>query len=178
LPISEWYDNNIGNHLDYPPLAGYIHYLMGFIVKFFGPEKFYSTDLYTNYSLTMDVKLGIRISTILTSLVFYYPAAACVVLQVLRKSQNSVKLFSYFLLLNMPIYVFVDNCNTQVNGPVLGLLLWCLYFTYMNRFYLAVICFSLSISYKHLTGIFVFPIAFYMISSIWRSQNTNSSVFL
>ncbi len=170
LPVKDWYDNNAHNHLDYPHLAGYLHYLMGFVVRLFDPDSFYNTPMYDDVPVTFGIKYGIRLVVVLINLIFYYPAAINMTLFTQRTERLSHKLVVLFLMLNMPMYSYIEFGSTQVNGPHLGLLLWSLYLAMQTRFCASTVCFTLSMSYKHFNGPFVIPIASYIIVLLWRKH--------
>ena len=172
LPIKDWYDNNFVNHLDYPHIAGYWHYIMGLLLRLLDPRAFYEVSVYESTPVTFAVKYGIRAAILMTSLIFYYPAVVAIVTFVLKKERTCHKLMVILLMLNMPMYAYIEHGNTQVNAPHLGLILWALYLAMNEYMCLSTACFTLSIGYKHFNGNYVLPLAMYMIANMWVSTKS------
>lgn len=183
LPISEWYDTPEYRHLDYPFIAAYVHYLMGFIYRAIDPIAFYQAPIIEPYlvlglSVNQDEKFvkGVRYSILACNVIFYYPVVFYVVLANMKNVSRLCKYSIIFILLTTPMYAFVEHTNTQANAPQLALFLLCFHFLH-NSYVLTSIPFLVAaISYKQILTIFSPPIALYMMGLAWKRYETEPTL--
>lgn len=169
LPMDQWYDTAEYTHLDYPPLAAYLHYIMGFFVKMIDPISFNKGPYYKIMDPVPPMtKFAIRLIIIIVDLLTYYPAVIFVVLNYMAKARKSYKVITLLMYFNMPMYAVIEYRNTQINSPHMALLLLALYFTMEHKIEFATFLFSLSLAYKHYPAPYVLPIASYMIWIIYE----------
>ncbi len=167
LPIEQWYDNNEFTHLDYPVLAGYIHYYMAAIYKYYDPVGFMTQQVRGFAQEKPEVKEGVRMSILLLNLVSYFPAVAGVVLLLFKGRSRLFKMSTIFFLLVFPTYAYIEFSNTQANAPHLAFVILCTYFLVTDRLPWATFFFTLALSYKQVVGPFVMPIAVYIMAREW-----------
>ncbi len=168
-PVKDWYIDRAYMNIDYPVFAGYIHYLMAYVYKFYDPEGFRNQVTVGDIKIYKpEIKLGVKRAVLALNVLTYYPIVIAVVLLHFRKGFTRVfKLATIFCLAAFPAHAYNEFVNTQANGPHLGLLLLCFYCLAHDHFSFATICFTLSFTYKHNIGPLVFPIGLYILSREW-----------
>ena len=166
--FDNWYVDNNYTQLDYPVVAGYVHYIMSFVYRFYDSAGFYEQSVIGVLQINPLVKMAARRAILSVNILFYYPTVIAVVLLNYGGSKRIVKYGTMLLLMTFPSYFFVENTYTQVNGPHLAFLLWCFHFVLNDRPYLSTIAFTLSFSAKQVSGPVVFPIAVYILAREWQ----------
>ncbi len=183
LPLDQWYDDNRYTHLDYPVLAGYIHYYMGAIYAYYDPVGFATQETAGIGQETPELKLGVRMAILALNIFTYFPTAAAVVLLLFKGYSRIFKMSTLFFILVFPMYAYIEFSSTQANAPHLAFLLLCVYFLATDQLKRATLCFTLSLSYKHVVGPLVFPVAIFIAAREWmlqrrKSQGLAKSIFL
>ena len=93
LPIENWYDYDKYTKLDYPPMAGYVHYVMGMILKKLEPQVMNEAPLYSTDYLTYFQKTEVRAIIILVTCLTYYPAIIIFVSWIFSKYNMELRLY-------------------------------------------------------------------------------------
>ena len=171
LPIDQWYDTPEYTHLDYPPLAAYLHYAMGYLFRYIDNDILFKAPIFGKGDVPDRIKYPVRATILALDVVCYYPIVLYVVLKRFKDYSKFHKVAAMLLLLNFPTYAFIEHTNTQANAPHLGLLLLSLHFLLNDRLLLTTICFTISICIKHILGPFVFPMAVYILAKTWHKHS-------
>ena len=162
-PMSEWYDNPDYTHLDYPPLAAYVHYLLGMIVQKFDPKYFFESPITGFLELTGMAKLGLRVAVVLANTLTYNICLIYVILEYYKDKKTSLKMFMIILFQFFTYYAPIDFGDCQINGMHYALLLLALHKMTQHNFSLATFFLTLSALYKHTAVIYSLPMGVYII---------------
>ena len=157
--MEEWYDTAEITHIDYPLLASYIHYLMGFVYRLVDKPGLFNEPLYGDGIVQPRFLLGVRLSILAHNLLSYYPVVVYVVLKRFKEYSKPFQAAVVLMFLNFPMYAMIEFSNTQANGFHLALFLLSLDSALDDRFILTTVYFTISIAATHASGPYVFPIA-------------------
>lgn len=69
-----------------------------------------------------------RISSLVTDILFYYPSAYLIIQLITSKYNYNITLAFYFLVLFMPSLIVIDHGHFQFNSVMLALSLFSFYF--------------------------------------------------
>ena len=166
--LPEWYDTPQYTHLDYPPLAGYLHYLLGFVAKKFDPHHFANTDEVERYEYTPWAKAGLRFCVFLTNTLTFNVCLIYVVLDYYKERKTSFKLSVIFLFQFFTYYAPIDFGDCQINGLHYSLFLLALLQMIRHNFAWATFLLTMSSLYKQNGLVFVFPFGMYIIYHTYK----------
>ncbi len=182
LPLSQWYDYTGDFHLDYPPLAAYLHYFAGHIYRLFDPASFFTIPMTQFGPLTPTIKFAMRSTILILTVILYYPAAIFVVDRCLAGARSAYRLVVLSLLFNMPLLLHIDYVNTQVNAlhicipevrqNKLGTFLLAFYFARERSFVLSTILACMSMLSKQVVLPLAIPIGFYALAASWQDSKS------
>lgn len=170
LPIENWYDYDKYTKLDYPPMAGYVHYVMGMILKKLEPQVMNEAPLYSTDYLTYFQKTEVRAIIILVTCLTYYPAIIIFVSWIFSKYNMELRLYIIASLITMPMFVQMEYINIQVNSPTFGFLILSMAFALKEYKYLAAIFGIISIWFKQISMMGVIPVGIYVIAGIYHDS--------
>ncbi len=168
LPMAQWYDDNKYTHLDYPVLAGYFHYYMAYVYRYFDPIGFFTSNIKGIGVEKPELKRGGRMAIMALNMVTYFPTVSYVVLSHFKAYSRVFKMSTLFFLLVFPMYAYIEFSSAQANGPHLSFLVLSIYCLATDRLRRATVFFTLSLCYKHVVGPLVVPIAVYIIAREWH----------
>jgi len=182
MPINQWYDNSQYTHLDYPPLAAYVHYLLSYIASLGDTKYFFNTPVSINEGtpfteLSVGAKLGLRLSTFIANTLTYNITLAYVVCAFYKGYKASFKLYAIFLFQFLTYYSMVDFGDCQINGPHYALVLLAFYNICARNFKWSTFFLSMSVLYKHSTITSAVPFAMYIIHESWQDAKQKYTDF-
>ncbi len=177
IPLQDWYDNIEYTHLDYPPLAAYMHYLLGYLMRYIVGPRFMTTGIYNSFEFTATEKWGMRLTVFLCNSLTYNTALIFIVCNYWRALTTSRKLLIIFMYQFLTYYFLIDFMPTQINGPHFALLLLSLYSGICHHFKTCTVLFTLATLFKHSSAMYAIPIGIYIACVLWRQLGeTKNSV--
>jgi len=183
-PVIEWYSIGDGHEFQsYPPLYGYLYYLMGLIQSVIveKPNHELNQDEYSmRFESQLDFKINnyvwIMVLTVFEAFTLYAAVYMCIK-NFYRKLTDPLKHSIIFLALICPVYLIANVLAVRFNSIMIGLMIWALYFWVNGMPGLWVFCSVLGINLEPKALIFVLPMLVYMMKvQIISSTNPMSSV--
>lgn len=167
IPMKNWYDNSENNPsnywpLDYPPLSGYLGYLMSKIAFKINPKWI---ELVTSRGLeSNELKIFMRLIVLVLDLLLFIPAIF------LFSKRQGFKPSVILWILACPLLILIDHGHYQMNVAMLGFIVIAItLLLHRNRQTCSLIYLALAISFKQM-ALFYVPI--FMIT-IFRRKMTN-----
>lgn len=160
LPVKNWYENSEDNPssywpLDYPPLSGYLSYLMANIANRINPkwiELLASRGFESN-----ELKVFMRLTVLALDLLLFIPA------MILFSKRQGFKPSIILWILSSPLLILIDHAHYQMNTAMLGFVVVAItLLLHRNRQTCSLICLALAISFKQM-ALFYVPIFFLTI---------------
>jgi len=182
VPLKNWYDSPIYTHLDYPPLAAYVHWLLSFIIKPFDPKYFDNSDLCVSMSLprqdlTREAFLGLRFTVFIANTLTYNIALPYVICSYYKAYRPAFKLFMIALFLFPTYYLMIDFGDTQINGLHYSFVILGLLEITRENFGWATFYWTLGALYKHITLLYALPIVIYILYKTYQKYRSDHSKF-
>ena len=159
-------------HLDYPPIAAYFHYFMSLIYLRVNPNEFYQIPVYSYY-LNKNVTLGVKTAVLVVDVLTYYPAVVYVVWANMKNMRKVHQMGMIALLLNLPMFAFIQYANTQACGPPLAGLILSLHFAINDRPGWSTVFFTLGFLGKQAVGPFVLPLGIFLMARLWAKPSSS-----
>lgn len=166
LPMKDWYFYDLQYWgLDYPPLTAYHSWLLGMFGKL-NDSSWFKLDVSRGFENT-DLKSYMRLTVILSELIFYIPAVLqythCMGYYNNASSidQNIIAAAIIFL----PDLTIIDHGHFQYNSVMLGLSLMAVNNLLYNNIGLASIFFVMAICFKQM-ALYYAPIFFFYLLSL------------
>lgn len=167
LPITEWYFYDLQYWgLDYPPLTAFHSWVLGMIGKLIDPSWF---TLYISRGVeTVDLKSYMRITAIISELIFYIPAVVVYTRWMGRYYNKAPAIDQTTIaaaILFLPDLTIIDHGHFQYNSVMLGLSLMAVNNLLYDNLALASICFVFSIGFKQM-ALYYAPVFFFYLLSL------------
>lgn len=151
LPTSQWYFYDLQYWgLDYPPLTAFHLYILGKVGSYINPEWFAFVS--SRGIENPGIKTFMRVSSIVSELVFYVPALFEIISLVGRKlSLNQMdRIIITTLIMCQPALILIDHGHFQYNSVMLGFFLHSLAELIKGNYLFASIWFITSINFKQM----------------------------
>ena len=154
LPLQEWYVQTEANDLgywglDYPPLSAYQSWAHGKLVAWLEPEAVALGES-RGYE-TASSKRAMRLTALLSDLLFMFPAAAAAVNALYPRESPGSRLWALAVILLNPGFVLIDHGHFQYNCISLGLTLAATALICRGRRLLGSACYVLALNHKHMS---------------------------
>ena len=173
LPTNDWYVNTTKNDLlywglDYPPGSAYFAQFWGWVAHLLNPSW---VALHASRGIeTVESKVFMRLSVILSDLVFYVPAAlAFAFTSTLHRSRKWAEKYEVAAcLLFNPANMLVDHGHFQYNGVSLGMAMGAIVAFDKDWPCMAAFLFSCSLNFKQMNLYLALPFFFGLLSYAWH----------
>ncbi len=152
LHHSKWYFYDLQYWgLDYPPLTAYHSLILGKVANWINPD-WMALDASRGFE-SESIKLFMRISSLLTDLVFYSPAV------ILAVSTDDLTLNCLIL----PSLILIDHGHFQFNSAMLGLCVFAFSFFARRQILLGTIFFCCALAFKQVALFYALPMFFFVL---------------
>jgi len=183
VPLKDWYDNAIYTHLDYPPLAAYIHWLLSFIARGYDTAFFDNSNICTHYNephqeFTPEAFHGLRLAVFVANTLTYNIALPYVICSYYKAYRPLFKLIMIILFQFPTYYSLIDFGDCQINGPHYAFLILGLLEITRENFGWATLYWTLSSLYKQFTLLLAVPLAIYIVYKTYEKYNTESNTLI
>ncbi|OBA19047.1 ALG6, ALG8 glycosyltransferase [Metschnikowia bicuspidata var. bicuspidata NRRL YB-4993] len=177
IPLTSWYFFDLRYWgLDYPPLTAYHLWAFGKIGSFLNPEWFVLGLSRGNESVLL--KTFMRLSCLLSELVFYVPAVMQLTSYLGGRKENLSRIHQIVvlaLIFCQPCLILIDNGHFQYNSVMLGLFLFSVIELLKGNLVLASVWFICSILFKQM-ALYYSPFIFvFILSRLFTCKKTISS---
>ncbi|KAI0988838.1 hypothetical protein GJ496_006693 [Pomphorhynchus laevis] len=164
LNVTDWYRNTSDNDLsywgiDYPPLAVYHSWALGYIVKsWLNCSQWIELHKSRGFESTY-LKMFMRLSVICSWICTMLPAA--ILLSIRRDSKLSLLSFTYISI--NPILMIIDNGHFQYNCLPLGLSMLAVWLLLSEYWVAGTISYTCALFLKQMSAYYVVPIVAYCL---------------
>lgn len=180
LPINQWYFYDLQYWgLDYPPLTAFHLWLFGVVGNFIDP-RWFALDVSRGIE-NPQIKTFMRMSSIISQLVFFVPAVMGLLHQLGTQKKNLTRMNHIIviaLILYLPALVLIDHGHFQYNSVMLGLFLLSVGDLIKGNLMLASVWFMSSVLFKQM-ALYYSPFIFvYILARLFTPKKTLGATIL
>jgi alpha-1,3-glucosyltransferase len=180
VPVHDWYRGlTPGNDLsywglDYPPLTAFVSFAHGRAIAAALNDSRPFALVQSRGFESPQLKLGMRLSVLLSEVAFLWPAVLAFVVSVGVRRERVAGTVSVILL--QPALIQIDHAHFQYNGICLALTLLAIVAVVNDRPYWATVWYCSALNFKHMSLYFAPAFFFQMLGDACRLGSVGAAV--